>query len=32
MKPIKILEVIRQGEIGGGESHVIDLIEGFDKQ
>lgn len=32
MKPIKILEVIRQGEIGGGESHVIDLIAGFDRK
>lgn len=32
MKPIKILEVIRQGEIGGGESHVIDLIKGFKKK
>lgn len=31
MRPIKILEVIRQGEIGGGESHVIDLIAGFDR-
>ena len=32
MKPIKILEVIRQGEIGGGESHVIDLIAGFNRK
>lgn len=31
MKPIKVLEVIRQGEIGGGESHVLDLISGFDR-
>lgn len=29
MKPIKVLEVIRQGQIGGGESHLIDLISGF---
>lgn len=29
MKPIKVLEVIRQGQIGGGESHVLDLIRGF---
>lgn len=32
MKPIKVLEVIRQGEIGGGESHVLDLISGFDRK
>lgn len=31
MKPVKVLEVIRQGEIGGGESHVLDLVAGFDK-
>lgn len=31
MKPMKVLEVIRQGQIGGGESHVLDLIAGFDK-
>ncbi len=31
MKTIKVLEVIRQGEIGGGESHVLDLVSGFDK-
>lgn len=29
MKKIKVLEVIRQGQIGGGESHLIDLISGF---
>lgn len=29
MKPIKVLEVIRQGQIGGGESHVLDLVLGF---
>lgn len=28
---IKILEVIRQGQIGGGESHLLDLINGLDK-
>ena len=28
---IKVLEVIRQGEIGGGESHLLDLISFFDK-
>ncbi|OFY43570.1 MAG: glycosyl transferase family 1 [Bacteroidetes bacterium GWF2_40_14] len=29
MGSIKVLEVIRQGQIGGGESHLIDLISGF---
>ncbi len=29
MKKIKVLETIRQGEIGGGESHLIDLIDGL---
>lgn len=29
MKPIRVLEVIRQGQIGGGETHVLDLIRGF---
>ena len=28
---IRVLEVIRQGQIGGGESHVIDLVTGFDR-
>ena len=28
---IKVLEVIRQGSIGGGESHLLDLIECLDK-
>lgn len=32
MDAIKTLEVIRQGEIGGGESHVLDLIAGFNKE
>lgn len=31
MKKIKVLEVIRQGQIGGGESHLADLIELMDK-
>ena len=31
MKKTKVLEVIRQGEIGGGESHLADLIEMMDK-
>lgn len=29
---MKILEVIRQGQIGGGESHLLDLIANFDKK
>ena len=29
MKKIRVLEVIRQGQIGGGESHLLDLIDGF---
>jgi glycosyltransferase involved in cell wall biosynthesis len=28
---IKILETIRQGQIGGGESHVLDLVTKLDK-
>ena len=28
---IKILETIRQGQIGGGESHVLDLVTHLDK-
>ena len=28
---IKILQTIRQGKIGGGERHVIDLVETLDK-
>lgn len=27
---INVLEVIRQGQVGGGESHLLDLIAGFD--
>src|SRR5690606_11521716 len=27
----KILHAIRQGKIGGGESHVIDLVENLDR-
>lgn len=30
MGTINVLEVIRQGQIGGGESHLLDLIAGFD--
>ena len=29
---IKVLEVIRQGQIGGGESHLLDLITFLDKK
>ena len=29
---MKVLEVIRQGQIGGGESHLLDLIYFLDKQ
>lgn len=32
MTKIKILEVIRQGQIGGGESHLLDLITFLDKE
>lgn len=30
MKKIKILQAIRQGKIGGGESHVISLVQSLD--
>lgn len=30
--PIRVLEVIRQGQIGGGESHVLDLIHCLNKE
>ena len=30
-QPIRILETIRQGQIGGGESHLLDLVENLDK-
>lgn len=30
-KKIKILHAIRQGLIGGGETHVLDLVKGLDK-
>ena len=29
---VKVLEVIRQGKIGGGESHVLDLVKNLDKE
>jgi glycosyltransferase involved in cell wall biosynthesis len=31
MKKIKILEAIRHGKVGGGETHVIDLVTNLDK-
>jgi glycosyltransferase involved in cell wall biosynthesis len=31
MKKIKILEAIRQGQIGGGETHVLELVTNLDK-
>ncbi len=31
MQLINVLEVIRQGQIGGGESHLLDLVANFDK-
>lgn len=32
MSKLKVLEVIRQGQIGGGESHLLDLISFLDKE
>ena len=32
MTKIKVLEVIRQGQIGGGESHLLDLVSFLDKE
>jgi Glycosyltransferase len=32
MTRIKVLEVIRQGQIGGGESHLLDLIKFLDRE
>lgn len=29
MSTVKVLEVIRQGQVGGGESHLVDLVTGF---
>ena len=29
---INVLEVIRQGQVGGGESHLLDLIAVFDNR
>lgn len=30
-QPIKVLECIRQGSIGGGESHLLSLVENLDR-
>jgi glycosyltransferase involved in cell wall biosynthesis len=30
-KKIRVLETIRQGQIGGGESHLLDLVENLNK-
>jgi glycosyltransferase involved in cell wall biosynthesis len=30
-RPLKVLLSIRQGQVGGGESHVLELVRGFDK-
>lgn len=32
MRKVKVLEVIRQGQIGGGESHLLDLLTFLDKE
>jgi glycosyltransferase involved in cell wall biosynthesis len=32
MTRVKVLQAIRQGAIGGGESHVLDLVEHLDKK
>lgn len=32
MRKVKVLEVIRQGQIGGGESHLLDLVTFLDKE
>ncbi len=31
MKKIRVLECIRQGQIGGGESHLLSLVENLDR-
>lgn len=32
MSRVKVLEVIRQGQIGGGESHLLDLVTFLDRE
>ena len=29
-RKIKVLEAIRQGEVGGGETHILNLVENLD--
>src|SRR5690606_11793700 len=31
LKKIKVLHAIRQGEVGGGETHVLDLVRTLDE-
>ena len=31
MKPKRILQAIRQGQVGGGESHVLELVANIDR-
>jgi len=31
VRKIRVLETIRQGQIGGGETHVLDLVQALDK-
>ena len=30
-KKIKVLQAIRQGKVGGGESHILSLVKHIDK-
>jgi glycosyltransferase involved in cell wall biosynthesis len=30
-KPVKVMECIRQGQVGGGETHMLSLIENMDR-
>ena len=30
-KKIKVLEAIRQGQVGGGETHILNLVENLDR-
>ena len=31
MKKIRVLQCIRQGQIGGGETHLLTLVENIDR-
>jgi len=31
-RKIKVLEAIRQGEVGGGETHILNLVKHLDKE